>query len=96
MIGQFSRYARSILYKDGVEEFIGTRHKIVATEKPDDRFYTSIDGDRLDILANRFLGRSDLWWIICDYNDIFFPLELEPGTVLRIPSRDHTFMRILG
>jgi hypothetical protein len=30
-----------------------------------------------------------------DYNDIFFPLELEPGLALRIPSREHVQMRLL-
>ncbi len=50
---------------------------------------------RLDLLAHQYLGRADLWWIICDYNDIFFPMELEPGTVLRIPSAEHVNMRLL-
>ena len=31
----------------------------------------------------------------CDCNDIFFPLELEPGTVLRIPSVEHVRMRLV-
>jgi hypothetical protein len=53
------------------------------------------DGDRLDLLAHRYLGEAKLWWIICDYNDILFPLELTPGTVLRIPSMDHVSMHIL-
>ena len=39
---------------------------------------------------------AGLWWIICDYNGIFFPMELEPGTVLRIPSVEHIQMHILG
>jgi hypothetical protein len=51
--------------------------------------------DRADLLAHRYLGRADLWWIICDYNAIFFPLELEPGSVLRIPSVEHVNMRLL-
>lgn len=54
-----------------------------------------VDGDRLDLLAHRYLDRAGLWWIICDYNDIFFPLELEPGSVLRIPSVEHVNMRLL-
>ena len=66
-----------------------------AAPRPDDRFHTVIDGDRLSLLAHRYLGRADLWWIICDYNDIFFPMELEPGSVLRIPSLEHVNMRLL-
>ena len=34
------------------------------------------------------------WWIIADYNDLFFPLELETGAVLRIPSVEHVQMRV--
>jgi hypothetical protein len=54
-----------------------------------------IDGDRIDLLAHRDLGNAKLWWIICDYNDLFFPLEITLGQVLRIPSEDHVNMRIL-
>ena len=34
--------------------------------RSDDRFHTVVDGDRLDLLAHRYLGRADLWRIICD------------------------------
>jgi hypothetical protein len=96
MIGRSSRYASGILYKDGTEEFLGSRPPIDTTPRPDDRFHTVLEGDRVDALAYQYLGRADLWWILCDYNDIFFPLDLETGTVLRIPSLDHVQMRILG
>ena len=95
MIGRRSRYATAILYTGGAEEFLGIRVPVDATPRPDDRFHTVVDGDRLDLLAHRYLGRADLWWIICDYNDIFFPMELEPGSVLRIPSVEHVNMRLL-
>ena len=95
MIGKNSRYTTSILYVDGPEEFLGTRPRLETTPRPDDRFHTVIEGDRIDVLAHQYLGRADLYWIICDYNDIFFPLELEVGTVLRIPSMEHVQMRLL-
>jgi len=95
MIGRRSRYATAILYTGGAEEFLGTRIPVDDAPRPDDRFHTVVDGDRLDLLAHRYLGRADLWWIICDYNDIFFPMELEPGSVLRIPSVEHVNMRLL-
>ncbi|GAB6908756.1 conserved hypothetical protein [Desulfosarcina cetonica] len=95
MIGRRSRYATAILYTGGAEEFLGIRVPGDTAPRPDDRFHTVVDGDRLDLLAHRYLGRADLWWIICDYNDIFFPMELEPGSVLRIPSVEHVNMRLL-
>lgn len=95
MIGPDSRYATCVLYVDGTEEFIGTRPRIDTTSRPDDTFHTVVEGDRIDLITYRYLGRAELWWIICDYNDIFFPLEVEPGTVLRIPSVEHVEMRLL-
>ena len=96
MIGVDSRYAACVLYVDGNQEFIGTRQRIDATPRPDDVFHTVVEGDRIDLIAYRYLGRAELWWVICDYNEIFFPLELPLGQVLRIPLADHVEMRLLG
>ena len=95
MIGRRSRYAAAILFTSQAEEFLGTRFPVDPAPRSDDRFHTVVDGDRVDLLAHRYLGRADLWWIICDYNAILFPLELEPGSVLRIPSVEHVNMRVL-
>ena len=44
-------------------------------------------GDRFDTIAARFLGDPLKWWMIADYNpQIFYPEELQPGSILRIPS----------
>ncbi len=94
MIGPDSRYATCVLYVDGQEEFLGTRPRIDTSPQPDDVFHTVVDGDRIDLIAYRYLGRADLWWVICDYNDIFFPLELEAGTVLRVPSAEQVMMNM--
>lgn len=96
MIGADSRYAACVLYVDGNQEFIGSRQRIDATPRPDDVFHTVVEGDRIDLIAYRYLGRAELWWVICDYNDIEFPLELEVGAVLRIPSAEHLQMQILA
>lgn len=96
MIGRDSRYADCILYRDSDGEYLGRRQRIDTTPRYDDRLHTVIEGDRIDLLAHRYLGDARLWWIICDYNDIFFSLELAPGTDLRIPSIEHVQMRILG
>ena len=95
MISKDSRYASCILYRDSEGDSFGSRQRIDTSPRYDDRFHTVIDGDRIDMLAYHYLGDATLWWIICDYNDIFFPLELTPGTVLRIPSMDHVSMHIL-
>ncbi|HRT64762.1 MAG TPA: hypothetical protein P5540_08020 [Candidatus Hydrogenedentes bacterium] len=96
MIGKDSRYATCVLYRDEDGECLGTRQRIDATPRYDDRFHTVTDGERLDIIARRYFGDAKLWWIICDYNDLFLPLDLDPGTVLRIPSVEHVQMRVLA
>lgn len=96
MIGADSRYAACVLYVDGNQEFIGTRERIDVSPRPDDVFHTVVEGDRIDLIAHRYLGRAELWWVICDYNDIFLPLELLIGQVLRIPSSEHVEMRLIS
>ncbi len=95
MIGRRSRYGSTVLFTGQDEEFLGGRDRVDATPRPDDRFHTVVEGDRIDLLAARYLGRAELWWILCDYNDIFFPLEFKVGAVLRIPSVEHANMRII-
>ena len=96
MIDEESRYRTSILYLDGTDEFIGVRPALDTTPQPDDIFHDVLEGERVDILAFRYYGRADLWWIICDYNTIFYPLGLEVGATLRLPSPEQVFMRILA
>lgn len=50
-------------------------------------YYTVKDGDRMDILAQRFLGDAELWWVLADYNPqwLFYD-DLPANTILRVPS----------
>jgi hypothetical protein len=41
--------------------------------------------DRFDLIAWRTLGNSELFWRICDANDVLNPVDaLEPGATLRV------------
>jgi hypothetical protein len=71
------------------------RQPIDTSPRFDDLLHTVTDRDRIALLAHTYLGDPKLWWIICDNNDIFFPLELTPGTPLRIPSLEYVNMHIL-
>ena len=51
----------------------------------DDIRVISVEGDRLDLLANEYYGDSRFWWYIAKANNLKF-MTLEPGTKLRIPS----------
>ncbi|WP_370949869.1 LysM domain-containing protein [Amycolatopsis sp. cg5] len=48
--------------------------------------HTVNEGDRADLLAERYLGDAEAWWRIADANPVLDPRELtdEPGTRLRI------------
>ena len=95
MTGRRSRHVAAALYSDKEDTSLGTRGRIDTTPRPDDRFHTVVSGDQVDLLAARYLGQAELWAIVCDYNDIFFLLELEFGAVLRISSAEHTSMQLI-
>jgi phage tail protein X len=50
-------------------------------------YYRVVDGERVDVIANDFYGNAQLWWKIADANpDILDWLELDAGTILRVPN----------
>lgn len=50
-------------------------------------WYEWVQSDRLDIIAMRFLGNSELWWQILDANpEILDPFEIAPGVLIRVPN----------
>jgi nucleoid-associated protein YgaU len=96
MVGKRSRYAVCALVREGLREYLGTRPPLEIKLQPDDRFHEVIAGERLDQLAYKYLGDPRLWWVIVEANDIAWPLDLEPGTVLRIPSLETVEMKVLA
>lgn len=50
-------------------------------------FYRVTSGERADTIAKAFYGKGQYWWKIADANpEILDYWNLEPGTVLRVPS----------
>lgn len=90
-----SRLLFSMPIIDQGVEYMDMEEGIDKTRSSDDVFHTVSENDRIDILAWRYLGDARHWWVIAEYNDIEMPLELEPGTVLRIPSRKRLQMILL-
>ncbi len=59
--------------------------KISATN--DDIYIISGQGDRLDLLAQKYYNDPRMWWIIATANNLNdASLAVEPGRQLRIPS----------
>ncbi len=49
--------------------------------------YTVKQGDRFDSLAWKFFSDSTLWWALADANpEVWYPSDLTPGSVIRIPQ----------
>jgi hypothetical protein len=52
---------------------------------------------RLDQIAQTFLDDSRLWWFVAQYNAILDPyLEIFPGRILRIPTKDRAQTMLTG
>tara|TARA_Y100000389_G_C17420470_1_gene496371 strand:- start:1294 stop:1596 length:303 start_codon:yes stop_codon:yes gene_type:complete len=47
--------------------------------------HTLKEGERLDTIAGKFYGDSGYWWIIAAASGIGWPLQVPPGTFLKIP-----------
>ena len=53
----------------------------------DDLYIRTVDGDRLDNLANKYYKNPNLWWVIAQANHIGKgTLVIEPGLQIRIPT----------
>ena len=44
------------------------------------------ENQRLDSLAGYFYGNSSYWWVIASASGIGWPLQVPPGSLLKVPS----------
>ena len=66
-------------------------HKIPKSDA--DTYIAVQTGDRLDSIAQEYLGDASLWWVIATANQIHdAPFSLPDGTVLRIPANIDGFL----
>lgn len=89
MILPDSRYASSTITV--VEDPLRGTHQAVTVLPPPERsfaftYYQVVAGETVDMLADRFMGQGQYWWMIADANpEILDWNDLPTGTVLRIP-----------
>jgi nucleoid-associated protein YgaU len=57
--------------------------------------HTFAAGERLDTISARYLGDDKYYWVIALVNEIACPLDVAPGTVLRIPNDVQQVLRKL-
>jgi hypothetical protein len=89
MIFLDSRYADAKLFKawdSRKSQYNLTVFRVWPSYRKEYFLYEWVDSDRLDIIANRFLNNSNLWYKIMDINpEITDPTVIAPGTLVRIP-----------
>lgn len=89
MIFADSRYATGKVYKAYTSK-LNANSIVVARRFPVAKsafyYYTWSEGDRAENVAANFLGDSNLWWRIMDFNpEIANPFSIAVGTSIRIP-----------
>lgn len=43
------------------------------------------EADRLDLIADKYYGSAEYWWVILCANDYQLEFDIEPGEILRVP-----------
>ena len=94
----YSMFGATPVYDGIAVEVEGVRQKVilfgmmvdsVVADATDEIFRVPAGGDaRLDLIAQKFYGVPDLWWVIALVNNILDPLVGAPvGTNIRIPAK---------
>lgn len=84
-----NRYLNTKTYQQNETKKVYFESTIYPKIQPtnDDIYIISTQGDRLDVLANKYYGDPSNWWIIATANNLNkASLSIEPGIQLRIPS----------
>ena len=73
-----------------VEESDGTKKRFMHLRIPGDytpkRTHELLPQQQLDFLSYRYIGQARLLWKFAEANDLFWPLDLDQGTLLKVPS----------
>lgn len=74
--------------KETGEVLLATRELKPAVARSTDYIYrvTTLDCNRLDLIAEKYYNNPLLWWVIAETNEIYDPFkELPIGTLIRVP-----------
>lgn len=97
-----SRYAdckyTGILGKDGVvRKFLHARDPLTLADVTEPVIIHPFqNGEVIDELAWKAAGKPRLWWVIADVSDVLFPLDIQPGAKLSIPTQELMDRQELG
>lgn len=80
-----SRYKSTKIVNSDKGEKLNTTTYTKIPEKSDDVYLMSTEGDRFDMLAQKYYGDASLWWYIAKANKLSLN-NIPRGTTIRIPS----------
>lgn len=81
------QYSTTLTNKYTKKKYLGSVLYPKIKPNDNDLYIISQQGDRLDILADKYYNDSSFWWIIAVANNLNdASLSIEPGTQMRIPS----------
>jgi nucleoid-associated protein YgaU len=90
MIYSDSRYIDGnlpVIYREYTKSHEQAVYRIWPSYVVDFSLYTVNEIDRIEGIANHFLGDPELWWRIMDVNpEILNPFQIPAGTTIRIPN----------
>jgi nucleoid-associated protein YgaU len=91
-VGPFSRY-RDLPVVVVAHQTRGVTRSLPIRRRPTEvtgqgRVHRLSAFDEVDLLARRFYGREDLYWLILDANQGRLPDAFMPGETLTIPPQD--------
>jgi hypothetical protein len=86
--GYPSRYGIYRQIVDDKDTYTETVNKTIIAEKDSDIYHEvqMHEENRLDIIANKYYGSPDLWWVIAMGNNIIDPFIVKVGDIIRIPN----------
>jgi hypothetical protein len=70
----------------------GDRRRVVALRLarpaagPPPARHRLLEGEGIDLIAQRAYGAEGLWWRVLDGNGLLHPFDLRPGQVLELPA----------
>ena len=56
----------------------------------------SQESQRLDILAEEYLGSSQDWWILAALSNIGWCMQIPPGTIINVPRDVSIIQQLVG
>lgn len=83
-------------YKENIEGVSFYMFGGLEIRREDELMHTFVENDRLDLLGYTYYNDPSAWWVIYEYNNIFYPFEYLVGRRLIIPIgslRDFVVMK---